>query len=163
MPKHKLLQNRTFVFLLCLYVVGFIFGLFINTGSYIYDDSNKNFWTIFFANYWYIFLIWALGFSFIGFISTTIIVFFRAFVFGILTKLLIINDFRSFIIILILEIIIFFPALSIISLFSFKMSKEGFKIFYGDYNDSMFVKNYINLMLIITVVIAVYSLIIYYN
>lgn len=164
MQKYKLLQNRLFVYLLCLYIMGLIFGiLLINPGTYNLNNPDKNYFVIFFSNYWYIFLIWIFGFTFLGFLVDTIIVFFRAFVFGILVRMLITNDFSSFLIMFLLELFIFFPVLIFISYVSLMMSKENLKIIFNNYTNTININKYINLMLIVTVIIAIYSLIIFFN
>ena len=148
MQKHKLLKNRLFVYLLSLYIVGIVFGIFINLGKFSLLNKDKNYFIIFFSNYWYIFLIWIFGFTFLGYIVDSLIVFFRAFVFGILIRALILNEFRSFIILFVLEILIFFPTLMLISYSSLMMSKENLKMTFRNHSSYYNINKYINLMLI---------------
>lgn len=163
MLKHKLLQNRLVVYLFCLYLIGLLFGIFLINPNYNYNSSEKNFSTIFFSNYWYIFLIWIFGFSIIGFVSTTLIVFFRGFLFGALVRILVINNFKTFVLMLFLEVLFIIPVLIITAYISLNLSKENLKIILKTYSNNISINKYINLMLVVTVVIVVYSLIIYLN
>lgn len=164
MQDHKLLQNRIFVYLISLYLIGLLFGVFmIKSQSINLENQNKNFYLILFSNYWYIFLIWIFGFSILGFITTTIIVFTRALIFGIMIRGLIIISFKSFLILLILEIIFIFPIIIIISYYSLKMSIENLKLTVTGYSSNNYLNKYLNLMLIATVIMIIYSLIVYIN
>jgi len=162
--KNNLFKNRLFVYLLSLYLVGIIFGIiFVKTNDYVFNNQAKNYMKIFLSNYWYLFVIWLFGFSFLGYIVTSSIVFFRALVFGILVKLLIVSNFGLFIILLLLEILIFFPTLIFLAYISLSLSKENFKIYIGGFSNTFNLSKYINLMLVITVICALYSLLIYIN
>lgn len=164
MLKNNLFKNRLFVYLLSLYLVGIIFGIiFVKTNDYVFNNQAKNYMKIFLSNYWYLFVIWLFGFSFLGYIVTSSIVFFRALVFGILVKLLIVSNFGLFIILLLLEILIFFPTLIFLAYVSLSLSKENFKIYIGGFSNTFNLSKYINLMLVITVICALYSLLIYIN
>ncbi len=164
MLKNNLFKNRLFVYLLSLYLVGIIFGIiFVKTNDYVFNNQAKNYMKIFLSNYWYLFVIWLFGFSFLGYIVTSSIVFFRALVFGILVKLLIVSNFGLFIILLLLEILIFFPTLIFLAYISLSLSKENFKIYIGGFSNTFNLSKYINLMLVITVICALYSLLIYIN
>lgn len=164
MLKNNLFKNRLFVYLLSLYLVGIIFGIiFVKTNDYVFNNQTKNYMKIFLSNYWYLFVIWLFGFSFLGYIVTSSIVFFRALVFGILVKLLIVSNFGLFIILLLLEILIFFPTLIFLAYISLSLSKENFKIYIGGFSNTFNLSKYINLMLVITVICALYSLLIYIN
>lgn len=164
MLKNNLFKNRLFVYLLSLYLVGIIFGIiFVKTNDYVFNNQAKNYMKIFLSNYWYLFVIWLFGFSFLGYIVTSSIVFFRALVFGILIKLLIVSNFGLFIILLLLEILIFFPTLIFLAYISLSLSKENFKIYIGGFSNTFNLSKYINLMLVITVICALYSLLIYIN
>lgn len=163
MPKPKILRNRLLVYLFSLYLVGFVFGVITNPGSYKYENSDKNFFIIFFSNYWYLFLIWIFGLSFLGYIVTTLIIFFRAFIFGVLVKVLVINNFHNFIILFILELLIFLPTLIVLSFISLRKVKDSLKVIIFSHSETINFESYLNLMLIVTGVIAIYSLIIYLN
>jgi len=135
----------------------------VKTNDYVFNNQTKNYMKIFLSNYWYLFVIWLFGFSFLGYIVTSSIVFFRALVFGILVKLLIVSNFGLFIILLLLEILIFFPTLIFLAYISLSLSKENFKIYIGGFSNTFNLSKYINLMLVITVICALYSLLIYIN
>jgi len=164
MQRHKLIHNKYFIYLITLYLVGLIFGIILIKPSNVnYINSEKNFFTIFFSNYWYVFVIWLFGFSIIGLFTTTLIVFFRAFIFGGLLKVLAVNNFQQFALMLFIELVFAMPLLIIVSFISLNMSSVNIKIsIYGNHDTINFNK-YINLMIIITILIVIYSFIIYLN
>ena len=164
MNRQNLLKNRLLVYLISLYTIGLVFGLFIrNNASYSTSSENKNFFSIFFSNYWYIFLIWLFGFSIIGYLISSMIVFVRGFIFGILIRILIVNNFSIFMVIFVLELLLALPVLIVIAYVSLNYSKDNFKILFNNYSNSVNINKYINLMLIATIIIVVYSLLIYIN
>src|SRR5690554_5290034 len=96
MSKYKLIKNRLFVYICCLYSIGIIFGVFVfRNNDYHLDLTEANFFKVFFANYWYLFLMWLFGFSAIGLFFNSIIIFFRGFLFGVLLTVLIRLSFRD--------------------------------------------------------------------
>ena len=80
MGKYKLSKNRLFIYICTLYLIALFFGLFfMKPNNYLLSTIKPNFLKVFCANYWYIFLMWLFGFSIIGSLFITLIIFFRGF------------------------------------------------------------------------------------
>lgn len=149
-----------------LYLVGLLFGLFIQkhpivTNAHQTKQPIKVFFNIFCLHYWYIFIIWLMGLCSIGFLIDVLITFFRGLIFGVLIATLIKTSFKLFIIMIILEGVIFLPAFIYLLYLSFILSLSNFLNLFS--NKRIYLqfdmKNYINSMLFITTILAIYSII----
>lgn len=163
MDRRRLISDKLFIYLITIYFVGVILGVvLVNPKNLTINFEKKNYFSIFFSNYWYIFLIWIFGFSIISYITTTFILFFRAFIFGILIRTLI-SNFHQFILMIFIELVFALPILIFVSYISLSISKAQFGIITNKYSTPINYKKYINLMLIITALVVIYSLIIFFN
>lgn len=158
MKKFRPAKDRIFIYTVVLYLVGLVFGVFLIRGEKLPPTSGRNFLEIFAANYWYVFLIWILGFSLTGLLFTSVLIFFRGFLFGALISLLLPDSFRQFTFMLLLEIVLFLPAFLLVSYFSLALSLRSlFNLFsYQNLN----LRVYLNIMIIATIIIIIYSIII---
>lgn len=163
MQKNKLFKNRLFIYICTLYFIGLIFGIILIKSKYLINYTHKNFLTIFFSNFWYIFLIWIFGFTMISHFFTTIIVFFRGFLFGFLIKILLFDNFKRLLYLLLLEIVIAIPILFIVAYISILISNQQFKILIKNYSNTINYNKYINFMFVVIIGILVYSLLVFIN
>ncbi|HHX80952.1 MAG TPA: hypothetical protein GX692_07810 [Acholeplasmataceae bacterium] len=158
MKKFRLAKDRIFIYTISLYFAGLVFGIFLIRGVSLPHSSNRNFLEVFAANYWYIFLIWLMGFSLIGLIFSSLIIFFRGFLFGALLAVLFPDAFRQLVFLLLLEIVLFLPAFLLVSYFSLALSLRSFMNLFSYQNLNL--KVYFNIMIIATIIIVIYSIII---
>jgi len=164
MHKQKLILNKPLAYLITIYFVGLIFGIILAKPSNLnINFSNKNYFVIFFSNYWYLFLIWIFGFSIISYFTTSLIVFFRAFIFGILLRVLFLSNFNKFMLMVFIELVFAFPLLIFTSYISISLSKINFQSIFHKNLETINYNRYINLMFLITIIVVIYSLIIYFN
>lgn len=164
MGKYKLTKNRLFIYICTLYLIALFFGLFfIKTINYQSSTLKPNFIKVFCANYWYIFLMWLFGFSIIGSLFITLIIFFRGFIFGILLKFLITNSLKKLFLILAIEVILFIPSFFTLAYFSLGLSWNLMKNLLTNSNQQINTNRYLNIMIIETIIIVIYSLIIIIN
>ena len=145
-------------------IIGFIFGIFSTNTigkldlNIIKNDSNiiKIFINAFTLNYWYLFIIWFLGFIPIGFVITYFITFFKScltgITFGICLKASAVFGIYQFIGFSILEILIIFPTLLYLSSKSINQNFEG--------NRRMLSKgeDYFNVIVKVTILIILYAI-----
>lgn len=162
MRKYKLLQNRLFIYICTLYIIGLFCGIFLFKGNKILLNSEEtSFIKVFFYNYWYILLMWLFGLSAVGIIFNTIIVFFRGFLFGVLIIVLIPNDLKLLGIYCLVEIILFIPTFFTLSYISLYTSLNMFYNILGKYHSKTIQMNkYLNFFFIITLLIILYSVLI---
>lgn len=164
MGKYKLSKNRLFIYICTLYLIALFFGLFfMKPNNYLLSTIKPNFLKVFCANYWYIFLMWLFGFSIIGSLFITLIIFFRGFIFGLLLRLLIKNSLKKLFLILTIELILFIPSFFSLAYFSLGLSWNLLKNLLTNSNQRINTNRYLNIMIIETIVIVVYSLIIIIN
>lgn len=160
----QLFQNRMLVYVFSLYVVGLLFGLFLMRGkTYQLTFSSTSFISVFCSNYWYIFLLWLFGFSFVGLFFSSIIVFFRGFLFGTMVTILITNNTNQLGLLTILEILIFVPTFITLSYYSLSLSWNQLVLMFQNHSKTMNLKYYSNLMIIVTILIVFYSIAILMN
>lgn len=163
---HNLITNRLVIFLLTLYIVGIIFGMFlqknpIDAGYHQSMQAVKVFFNIFCMHYWYIFIIWLMGLCTIGFLVDILIAFFRGLIFGALLSALVKHSFKYFLVMIIIEGIIFVPVFMYLLYLSISLSLSSFlnTFFQKRILLQYDMKNYINSMFFITTVLAIYSII----
>lgn len=161
MGKYKLFKDRLFIYICFLYLTGIIFGLFLfRKGAYEPNLGESSFFRTFCANYWYIFLMWLFGYSLAGLIFNSVIIFFRGFLFGFLLAVLIRISLKKLITILAVELIVFIPGFFLLGYFSLLSSRGQFYNMFSRIPAKINNKFYINIMLIVTAIIIIYSLII---
>lgn len=158
MKKLRLAKDRVFIYSICLYLVGLVFGIFLIRGQKLPQSTSRNFLEVFAANYWYIFLIWLMGFSVTGLFFTSLLIFFRGFLFGALLTVLFPDAFRQLVFLTLLEVVLFLPAFLLVSYFSLALSLRSFINLFSYQNLNL--KVYFNIMIIVTIIIVIYSIII---
>lgn len=148
-------NNRGLQIIATLYIIGIISSfIIVSPGTIQITNDGVTVLGIiktFCLNYWYIFIMWVLGLSIIGFIFNLFVIFFRGFVYGVLVIYLIRNNFTYFFAITILDLILFLPLF-------FTMSYHSIITSYATYKKNH-IKNdfYFKLMLISVVLIFIYS------
>ena len=150
--------NRILAYTVVLYLVGLAFGMVLLRNQQLPPGSRRNFLEVFAANYWHIFLIWLLGFSLTGLLFTSVLIFFRGFLFGALMALLISFNLQRLFFLLLLETALFLPAFFPVSCFSLALSMRSFLSLFSYQNFNL--KFYLNIMIIATIFIVIYSIII---
>ncbi len=158
MNKFRPAKDRIFIYITSLYLVGLIFGLFIFPDQKYTPETGKNFLEVFTTNYWYIFLIWILGFSLTGLLFTSLIIFFRGFLFGALLTLFFPEEIKHLLFLLLLELVLFLPAFLLVCYFSLGLSLRSLTNLFSYQNLNF--KIYLNIILITTIIIIIYSIII---
>jgi uncharacterized membrane protein SpoIIM required for sporulation len=151
-------EKRVFVFVSAVYLAGTAFGMFLMRKQEVPQAAGGNFLGVFCTNYWHVFLIWILGFSLAGLLFSTILVFFRGFLFGALLSILFPGDLNRLFFLLLMEIALFLPAFFLVSSHSLELSLKALFSLFSHQNYDL--KTYLNIMLIATAFIAVYSIII---
>lgn len=154
MKKSGLAKDRLFIYICSLYAIGIIFGIILIGREQITVKPGANFISVFASNYWYLFLMWLFGFSVIGLIFNSLIIFFRGFLFGAILSIMFPTSLKHLVFLLLLEIILFLPAFFILSYVSLTYSRH----FWGE--KCVNPKIYLNIFLIITIIIIIYSIII---
>ena len=148
-------NNRGLTIIITVYLVGIVSAFFlVKPTSIVLNDFDASFFGViktFCLNYWYIFLMWALGLSLLGFIINIFIVYFRGFVYGVLVVCLIKSNIKYLLAITLIEIILFLPIFMAISYFSIMMSFNYFR------NKNMKLINYQKLNFIAIIIILIYS------
>ena len=161
MSKYKLTKDRLFIYICCLYLVGIFFGIFLfRKVNYELNLTEANFFKMFCANYWYLFLMWLFGFSAIGLVFNSFIIFFRGFLLGTLISVLVRLSFKDMAIILALEIIVFIPVFFMLSYFSLNVARRQLYNFFSPIPSKINNKLYVNIMILVTIAIAIYCVII---
>ncbi|MCK9537401.1 MAG: stage II sporulation protein M [Bacilli bacterium] len=161
MSKYKLTKDRLFVYICCLYLVGIFFGIFLfRKNNYELNFAESNFFKMFCANYWYLFLMWLFGFSAIGLFFNSFIIFFRGFLLGALITVLVRLNLKETAIMLALEIIVFIPVFFTLSYFSLTAARRQLYNFFSPLPSKLNNKVYLNIMILVTIAIVIYCLII---
>ncbi|MDI9507707.1 MAG: stage II sporulation protein M [Bacillota bacterium] len=160
MGKYKLTKDRLFVYICSLYVCGILFGVFLFRAPGEQNFGEAKFIPVFCANYWYVFLMWLFGFSVIGLFFNSLIIFFRGFLFGALLAVLIKTSFKDLAVLTALEIIVFIPAFFTLGYFSLASARKQFYNLFAPFTGTLDNKIYLNVMIVVTVVIVIYSLVI---
>ncbi|HHZ18378.1 MAG TPA: hypothetical protein GX390_03730 [Acholeplasmataceae bacterium] len=160
MGKYKLGKDRLFVYICSLYASGVLFGVFMFKGPGALEFGEAQFIPVFFANYWYIFLMWIFGFSAIGLFFNSLIVFFRGFLFGALLTVLVKTGFRDLLVMTALELIIFIPAFFTLGYCSLASARRQFYNMFASIPLNAGGRGYLNVMIAVTVLIALYALVI---
>ena len=163
----NLLNNQMTTFLVIIYIVGFLFGIFSNSRSIELNPTKsiqpvKAFLNVFCMHYWYFFVIWLMGLCTIGFLINVLINFFRGYIFACFISSIINLNFISFLLFMIVEIAIFLPTFIYLLYLSMYLSLGSF--FNAFTKRRVFIpidiKKYQNAMAFITLIIAIYSIII---
>ena len=156
--------NKTAISVLFIIIIGFIFGIFSTNTinkldiNVVKNNSNiiKIFINAFTINYWYLFIIWFLGFIPFGFIFSYFITFFKSclcgITFGICLKASAIFGIAQFITFSILELFIIFPTLLYLSSKSINLNFEGKR------NLILNGEQYFNTLIKVTVLIILYAI-----
>ena len=149
-------SNRIITIILSIYIVGIISSFFLVKPT-VLGQSNEGITAFriiktFSANYWYLFVMWILGLSAIGFFINLFIVYFRGFLYGVLIINLLKVNLTHLVVITVLEIIIFLPLFIYLAYTSFLIS---FSSVMGTKNN---IKKYDKLLIIITAVTFIYSI-----
>lgn len=161
--KYALVHNRLFLYILGLYLAGFLFGAVLLRGAGITPTAGNNFLSVFCTNYWYFFLIWIFGYSVIGLFFTSLIVFFRGFLFGALMALLIGYDFGRAGLMILTELFLMIPVLFLLSYVSLAFSYSQLLALFQGWQPGVSLKFYNNVMLLTSAVVLIYSIIIAAN
>lgn len=148
-------NNRGLTIIITVYLVGIVSALFlIKPTTTVINNFDASFWGViktFCLNYWYFFIMWALGLSLLGFIINIFIIYFRGFIYGILVVTLIKTNFKYLIAITLLEIILFIPIFFAVSYFSIMIS------FKYSQNKNINLINYQKINLLAIIIILIYS------
>lgn len=149
-------NNRGLTIITTLYITGII-ASFIITSPGIIAINDKSVTVIgilktFFLNYWYIFIMWIMGLSIIGFIFNLFIIFFRGFIYGVLIIYLIKVNFTYLLVVTILDLLLFIPLFFTLSYYSIIISYSTYK------KNHIKPEFYNKLMLISIIVIFIYSI-----
>ena len=148
-------NNRGLTIIVTVYLVGIISAFFlVKPTTIVLNTKDATFFGViktFCLNYWYVFVMWALGLSLLGFIINIFIVYFRGFIYGVLIVCLIKTNIKYLLAITLLEIIFFLPIFLAISYFSIMLSFNN----YG--NKKMPMINYQKLNLAAIILILIYS------
>lgn len=164
MKKNKLLNDKLFITILSLYIIGIFIGIFVNIKKdLLISYSNKNFFKIFSLNYWYLLLMWIMGLSAIGIIFNPFMIAFRGFLYGGMVVALIQISFRQFFITTILDLVIMVPSLFALGYCSIRSSQNNLASLFNDRMSNLNTKFYIDLMLFITLAVLIYSIILSIN
>ena len=163
--RKKLFEDKIFLLLFILYFMGLIIGIMFNSkvDPKSINLSNIKFLKVFLTNYWYLIIIWLMGMSIIGLIFTPFIVFIRGLIFGTFLSVLIKLGFKQFFIYTVLDLLVMVPSTFILSYFSFKSSINHLFGMVNGVRVYLNMKNYVNLMVYVTIFIAVYSIILSIN
>jgi hypothetical protein len=156
MRRSGLAKDRLFIYICSLYVTGMIFGIILLAGERVTVNSGQNFIAVFAANYWYLFLMWLFGFSVVGIFFNSLIIFFRGFLFGALSAILFPASLKHLVFLLLLEVLLFLPSFITLSYASLTFSLN----LWGNRQQKMNSNFYLNIFLIVTIIIIIYSIII---
>lgn len=152
----KLGNDRLFLMIISIYISGIISSfLIVSPETISLSETNVTIWGIiqtFTLNYWYILLMWILGFSITGVVFNFFIIFFRGFLYGNLIVHLIKINFGYLLIISLIEIIVFIPFFIMLAYKSIILSIKK------QHLDRIESENYNKLLLIMTIAIFLYSL-----
>lgn len=149
-------NNRGLTIIAIIYLTG-IFSSIILVKPGIIKISNNGITFVgiiktFCLNYWYIFVMWIMGLTIIGYIINLFIVYFRGFIYGTLIVYLIKINFSYLILISLLDLIVFLPLF-------FSLSYSSVIISYSIYKKNHpRLDNYYKLIFISLFVIFAYSL-----
>lgn len=148
-------NNRSLTIIITVYIVGIISAFLLVKPTPLEISHNDadliRVIKTFGLNYWYIFVMWALGLSILGFIINIFIVYFRGFIYGVLIINLLKVNLKYLIAITLLELIIFLPIFLAVSYFSIMLS-------YNYYHQKNFnIINYQKLNIIAIIMILIYS------
>lgn len=170
----KNVHARLLLSIIIIIVFGVIIGFFAS-GHYSkiqlqlsinHDVKTKQFITAFTQNYWYFFLLWGSAFIPLGFTLSYLIIFFKGFIFGVTFNLLIkaeaLFGVYSFFKLVLWQVIILFPLFLYLSyhvlLISFRTMPGNKSL-----NHQLNINTYLTLLLIITLGIALYSLLVAFS
>jgi len=149
-------NNRGLTIIATIYLFGIFSSIIlVRPGKINFSNDGLTFFGViqtFCLNYWYIFIMWIMGLSMIGFIFNLFITYFRGFIYGTLVVYLIRINFSYFILITLLDLVVFIPMFFIMSYYSVLLS-------YNIYRRNQYqIASYEKLLIISIVVIFVYSL-----
>lgn len=149
-------NNRILTMILTIYLVGIISSFILVRPTKLNISSSEitiiSIVKTFCLNYWYIFIVWILGLSLIGFIINIFIVYFRGFVFGLLILFLIKTNLKYLLVISVIEIILFIPIFIFLSYSSIVISFSSFR------KVKIPLQNYDKILVIATILIFIYSI-----
>ena len=149
-------NNRGLTIIITVYLMGILSSIILVRPEVIkISDNSITFLGViktFCLNYWYIFIMWIMGLTIIGFIFNFFIVYFRGFIYGTLLIYLIKINFSYLVLLTLLDLIVFIPLFIILSYYSINLSYSTYK------KINIRLESYHKLMYISIIVILVYSL-----